>query len=329
MIVARVPAGVRRDEPLARLTTVRTGGSADFFAVAETAEELLAAVRFASVADIPICVVGSGSNLLVADDGVEGLVVKLAGDLARIEPVAPAGSGEPVRSGGVVCGGGARLPQVAARAAVLGLGGIEFGISIPGTVGGAVRMNANAYGGSLAAVIERVEIVSREGHEERRARDLGFAYRRSNLRSGEVVARAHFRLEVREPGVVKERLRELRARRRESQPVGIKTFGSTFKNPGGPAAAGRTAGQLLDAAGCRGLRLGGARFSPAHANFVENCGEATTADVLDLMVEGSRRVLESFGVAMEPEVQLVGRTPWPAELARPADATDPAGGSAR
>jgi UDP-N-acetylenolpyruvoylglucosamine reductase len=299
------PPSVQRDFPLARLATVRTGGPAECFARAGSETGLLELLVWAHAAGAPVAVVGSGSNLLVADEGVPGLVVKLDGELARIE----------VEGERVLCGGGARLPAVAARAARAGLSGIEFGVNIPGTVGGAVRMNANAYGGQLARTLEWVEVVTASGVRRREPRDLGFAYRSSRLDAGEVVARARFALAPADPETVRATLAELRARRHEAQPQGIRTFGSTFKNPesgAGPDDTGRTAGMLLSEAGCNGLTVGGARFAPKHANFVENTGEATTADVVALMAEGRRCVLERFGVALEPEVQTLGpvRFPW-------------------
>jgi UDP-N-acetylmuramate dehydrogenase len=174
------PAGVERDFPLARLTTVRTGGNADFFVRPREEAALLAALRWAAGEGLPVGMVGSGSNLLVADEGFRGLAVKLDGELAAIE-----------RDGEVVvCGGGARLPSAAAKTAGWGLSGLEFGINIPGTAGGAVRMNANAYGGQLAEVLAWVDVSTAEGTERRRPDQLGFAYRRSELGPGEVVARA-------------------------------------------------------------------------------------------------------------------------------------------
>jgi UDP-N-acetylmuramate dehydrogenase len=261
--------------------------------------ELLA---WASQAEVDVNVVGSGSNLLVADEGVCGLVLKLDRGLAAIE----------IEGTSIVCGGGARLPSVAARAARAGLSGIEFGVNIPGTVGGAVRMNANAYGGELASVLEWALIVSAAGSRKRAPADLGLVYRDSNLRPGEIVARARFSLTQSDPQSVKATLAQMRTRRHEAQPQGIKTFGSTFKNPEDSRAEGRTAGLLLSEAGCNGLSVGGARFAPKHANFIENTGEATTADVLAVMHEGRRRVSERFGVELEPEVQTLGRVcfPW-------------------
>jgi UDP-N-acetylenolpyruvoylglucosamine reductase len=302
------PTGVERDYPLARLTTIRTGGAADFFARADSLERLERLLKWAAAQALDVGVVGSGSNLLIADAGVRGLVLKLDGELARIEHEtgSPGGRGRPA-AGRLICGGGARLPQASARAATLGLSGLEFGVNIPGTVGGAVRMNANAYGGELGRVLEWVDVATPAGTDRREPEQLDFAYRRSNLGPREVVAGACFRLERSDPAEVKAVLADMRARRREAQPSGIKTFGSTFKNPDDPRAEGRSAGQLLEAAGCKGLQVGGARFSPKHANFIENLGgRASTADVLALIAEGRRQVRERFGVELEPEVQLLG-----------------------
>ncbi len=309
MSVSAPPPSVQRDFPLARLSTVRTGGPAELFARVGGETQLIELLAWARSAQVPAAVVGSGSNLLIADEGVTGVVVKLEGELAQIERV-----GERT----LLCGGGARLPAVAAYAAREGLSGIEFGVNIPGTVGGAVRMNANAYGGELARTLAWVEVASalREGSggprlERRQPPDLGFGYRTSKLAAGEVVARALFALLPAEPEQVKATLAGLRARRHEAQPQGIKTFGSTFKNPDDPRAGERTAGLLLAEAGCNGLAVGGARFAPKHANFIENTGTATTAEIVALMAEGRRRVLERCGVALEPEVQTLGPVRWP------------------
>jgi UDP-N-acetylenolpyruvoylglucosamine reductase len=297
-----VPSGVERDYPLARLTTIRTGGPAEYFARVDTQDRLEGLLNWAEETALDVGVVGSGSNLLVADAGVRGLVVKLDGELARIEH-------DDER---LICGGGARLPQASARAASLGLAGLEFGVNIPGTVGGAVKMNANAYGGELGRVLEWVDVSTPAGTSRLRPEELGFAYRRSNLGPREVAVRASFLLGRSEPEAIKEVLAEMRRRRHEAQPSGIKTFGSTFKNPDDPRAEGRTAGQLLEAAECKGLQVGGARFSPKHANFVENVGgAASTEDVLAVIAEGRKRVRDRFGVELETEVQLLGEPRFP------------------
>jgi UDP-N-acetylenolpyruvoylglucosamine reductase len=300
--VSSTPASVREDYPLARLATVRTGGAAEHFARAGSEGELRELLSWARASARPVAVVGSGSNLLIADSGVGGLVVKLDRELSNIDLVGPR----------MVCGGGARLPAVAASAARAGLSGIEFGVNIPGSVGGAVRMNANAYGGELARVLEWAQIVTGDGAERRAPAQLGFGYRHSALQPGEIVARASFLLEPGDPEQVRATLEEMRRRRHEAQPQGIKTFGSTFKNPEDPLTQGRTAGLLLSEAGCNGLQVGGARFAPKHANFIENIGTATTADIVELMALGRQRVLERFGVSLEPEVQTLGpvRFPW-------------------
>jgi UDP-N-acetylenolpyruvoylglucosamine reductase len=302
--VIRPPKGVERDYSLARLTTVRAGGRADLFARPEDRAGLSELLSWADSGGIEVSVVGSGSNLLISDQGVRGLVIKLGGELSAIDR-------EGTR---VLCGGGARLPSAAAKAAGWGLAGLEFGINIPGTVGGAVRMNANAYGGELDRVLEWVEVCVVDRVERRTADQLGFEYRRSNLRPGEVVSGASFALAEGDVEPIRRALAEMRGMRREAQPSGIKTFGSTFRNPTGDRrAGGRTAGQLLEAAGCRGLQVGGARLSEVHANFVENAADASTADILALMAEARRSVYERFGVVLEPEVQILGRVEWPAD----------------
>jgi UDP-N-acetylenolpyruvoylglucosamine reductase len=297
-----LPAAVQPDYPLARLTTVRTGGAGEYFARAGSEEELLELLSWAGAQELAVGVVGSGSNLLVSDAGVAGLVIKLDRELAAIA----------LEGDRILCGGGARLPAVAAQAARAGLSGIEFGVNIPGTVGGAVRMNANAYGGELGRVLEWVQLATSAGLERRAPDELGLGYRRSSLAAQDIVARASLRLSPADPDVVKATLDEMRRRRHEAQPQGIRTLGSTFKNPDDPRAGGRSAGILLAEAGCNGLQIGGARFAPKHANFIENLGTATTADVIGVMAEGRRRVLERFGVELEPEVQTLGEValPW-------------------
>jgi UDP-N-acetylenolpyruvoylglucosamine reductase len=305
--MSELPRGVEPDHPLERLTTLRVGGPADFFATPDTEQQLVELLAWTESEDLPVGVVGSGSNLLVADAGFRGLVVKLGGELARIEH-------DGVR---VLCGGGARLPSAAAKTAGWGLTGLEFGVNIPGTVGGAVRMNANAYGGELARVLEWVTVCTGAGVERRAPGQLGFRYRGSNIGEREVVSEAGFRLAEEDGAKVRATMAEMRGRRKAAQPSGIKTFGSTFVNPDDPRAQGRSAGQLLDAAGCGGLERGGARLSPKHANFVENTGGATASDVLAVMAAARRKVHAEFGVTLEPEVQLLGEVAWPDDWTLP------------
>jgi len=285
------------DFPLARLTTVRTGGAAEQFARAGSGRELRELLAWARERRLEVSVLGSGSNVLVADAGVRGLVIKLDRELARIDA-----DGEGLR-----VGAGARLPSVAARAAELGLAGIEFGVNIPGSVGGAVRMNANAYGGALADVLDWVEIVTVDAVTRRGPAELGFAYRSSALERSEIVSRVRFALTPAPPQSIRATLASMRERRHAAQPKGIKTFGSTFKNP-----PGRGAWELLAEAGAGELRVGDARFSPRHANFVENMGAASTTEIVELIAAARERVLDRFGVALETEVQLLGdvRFPW-------------------
>ncbi|MDE3069254.1 MAG: UDP-N-acetylmuramate dehydrogenase [Acidobacteriota bacterium] len=297
------PEGLERGRPLAGNTTVRTGGPAEYFLSVRDGQHVVDALRWARAHELPVTVLGSGSNVLVADDGVGGLVVKPGRSLASIR----------VDGERMICGAGARLPAIAARAAREGLAGIEFGVNIPGTLGGAVRMNAGAYGGELAHVLVSALTASADGLVRHTPEELGFAYRRSALREGEIVIEGTFALRAGDPAALKARLAELRSARHAAQPQAIQTFGSTFKNPVAvPEGAPTTAGQLLEAAGCGGLQIGHVRFSPKHANFIENRGGASTEEVIALMAEGRRRVLEGFGVSLEPEVQTLGdvRFPW-------------------
>ncbi len=298
---ADAPEGVIADHPLSRMTTVRAGGAAQWFARVDDPERLVALLGWARDRQLPVHAIGSGSNLLVSDQGVPGLVIRLDGELGA------------TRFDGhdLIAGGGSRFPQAAAAAARLGLAGIEFGVSIPGTVGGSVRMNANAYGGALANTLQWVEVATADGVQRRDPADLGFAYRHSALTDGEIVVRAAFSLTPSDPTTVKAALAELRDRRKATQPSGIKTFGSTFKNPP-PWPDGPSAGQLLDSAGCRGLEHGRVRLSPVHANFVENTGDATTDEIVALMQIARERVHAEHGIWLEPEVRTLGvvTLPW-------------------
>ncbi len=237
-----------------------------------------------------MAVIGKGSNLLIADDGFTGLVLRLAGRLSTIV----------VRERQLWCGGGASLPRAVQRAAKHGLAGLEFGASIPGSVGGAVAMNAGAYRSELKDVLRWAVICTSEGRRRVGPADLGLGYRKSGLRRDEVVAAAAFDLYHDEPEAIFARLGEFRGQRRATQPQGVRTFGSVFANP-----AGDSSGRLLEAVGCKGLVVGGARFSPVHANFIEASPGCRADDVLALMREGRRRVVASGGPVLEPEVRYL------------------------
>ena len=290
--MARPGVDVREGVPLSRYTTLGTGGPARWFAEPRSVDELVRLLEWAAERDVPVAPVGLGSNLLVADAGFDGLALRLAGDLAAVE----------VHDSALAAGGGATNAVCLHRARAAGLGGFEFACAIPGTVGGGVRMNAGAYGGDLAGVLERALVAEAGGARWLTPGELGLEYRRSSLRPGQVVAAAELRLTPRPVSEIKETIADMQALRKSAQPTNRRTFGSVFKNPEHELTAGR----MLDACGLRGFAIGGARISPKHANFIENDGDARSADALALIAEARRRALERFGVRLEPEVQLLG-----------------------
>jgi len=285
-------AEIAEHVPLARLTTIGTGGRARWFARPESTDELQHVLGWARSRGIGVDVVGLGSNLLVHDDGVDALVVKLAGELA----------GARIDGAVLVAGGGATNAVCLHRARAAGLGGLEFASAIPGTAGGGVRMNAGAYGREFRDVLIDAVVVDADGARTVPAGDLELSYRHSGLRAGEVVAEVRLRLEPSSPDAVKAKVAELLAERKATQPTNKRTFGSVFKNPSADLGAGRA----IELCGLKGHRIGGAVVSPRHANFIENAGGATSANCLTLMAEARRRVFERFGVALEHEVRLLG-----------------------
>jgi UDP-N-acetylenolpyruvoylglucosamine reductase len=288
---------VREMVPLSRFTTLGTGGPARFFAEPATMDELVAALAWAAERELAVAPVGLGSNLLVADEGFDGVALKLGGELAAAR----------AEDGRLAAGGGAPLAVCLHRARSAGLGGLEFACAIPGTVGGAVKMNAGAYGGELAAVLEQALVADADGARWLTPAELGLSYRRSELGPGQVVAQAEFRLESRPVEEIKAVVSEMQALRKAAQPTNKRTFGSVFKNPEHELTAGR----LLEACGLRGYAIGGAQISPKHANFIENAGGARSLDALALMAEARRRALEQFGVELEHEVVLLGELELP------------------
>ncbi|HEX3454644.1 MAG TPA: UDP-N-acetylmuramate dehydrogenase [Gaiellaceae bacterium] len=288
---------VEEHVPLARLTTVGIGGPARALAQPQTLEELEHVVAWAAERGVAIAPIGLGSNLLAADEGVDALVVRLAGDLATVE----------IAGELLVAGGGAANAVALHRARRAGLGGFEFACAIPGTAGGGVRMNAGAYGSDWSEVLERVLLVDPAGAGWLTLAELDLGYRHSALEPGQVVARVEFRLRPRPPDEVKRSVAELNARRKATQPTNRRTFGSVFKNPDHELGAGR----MIEACGLKGHAIGGARISPVHANFIENTGTATAAEALALMAEARRRALDEFGVVLEREVELLGALELP------------------
>jgi UDP-N-acetylenolpyruvoylglucosamine reductase len=283
--------------PLSRFTTIGTGGPARWFARPESVDELQRALVWAADRTVDVETVGLGSNLLVHDEGVEALVLKLAGDLAAAR----------VEGDVLVSVGGTPNAVSLHRARSAGLEGFEFAAAIPGTAGGGVRMNAGAYGREWRDVLLEAVIVDARGARTLSRDELELSYRHSGLRPGEVVARVRFGLEPGTPAAVKSRARELLEQRKATQPTNRRTFGSVFKNPD----SGPGAGRMIEECGLKGRRIGGAQISPRHANFIENPGDATSADCIALMDEARRQVHDRFDVVLEHEVRFLG----PLELA--------------
>jgi UDP-N-acetylmuramate dehydrogenase len=278
---------------LSRFTTLGTGGPARAFARPGSVEEVEELLRWAAERELAVATIGLGSNLLVADEGVDALVLKLGGALATVA----------VEGGQLLAvGGGAPNAVALHRARAAGLGGFEFACAIPGTIGGGIWMNGGAYGGDFSQVLERALVATGEGTSWLTPAELGLSYRHSDLRHGQVVVRAELRLHPRAPDEIKALVRELNARRKAAQPTNRRTFGSVFENPDHELTAGR----MLDACGLKGHRSGGAQISPKHANFIENAGAARTEDAVALMTEARRRAHEAYGVELRHEVEFVG-----------------------
>ena len=288
---------LERGVPLSRFTTIGTGGPARYFTRPETLADVEDALAFAADHAVPVAVVGLGSNLLVADEGVDALVLKLSGELASVH----------VDGDRVVAGGGAANAVVLHRARAAALGGFEFACAIPGTTGGGVWMNAGAYGSDFAGVLERALVASAHGSAWMSPAELGLAYRRSSLEPGQVVASVQLALRPRPEPEIKETVSQLQRLRKAAQPTNKRTFGSVFKNPEHELSAGR----LLEACGLKGFRIGGAVVSPTHANFIENVDGARSRDAIALMAEARRRARAQFGVTLEREVAFLGAIELP------------------
>lgn len=289
---ARFGARLKADAPLAALTSFRIGGPADWLLTVESEEELRVAMAAAWCARAPAFCLGAGTNLLVSDRGVRGLVVRLGEGFMRLEFDGPR----------VRAGAAARFGQLVEEAVERGLGGLEFGEGIPGSVGGGLVMNAGAFGGEIARVVKFVHGVNQQGAAlALTPAEVKFSYRRTELPPHFVIARVDFELAAGERGALRARVAELHAKRAAHQPHGLPNAGSIFKNP-----PGNFAGRLLEGAGLKGARLGDAAFSTEHANFIVNLGAARAEDVRALIELARGRVRERSGVALETEVRLVG-----------------------
>jgi UDP-N-acetylmuramate dehydrogenase len=292
------PARLRFEERLDRHTTFRIGGPAQYFAIVHTEQELACLLKTIHAAGLPLYVLGNGSNLLVSDSGVRGLVIQLAGEFNTYQVAA---------DGLVTVGGGYNLPRLATQLSKQGWAGIDFACAIPGTVGAGLVINAGAHGGELVNVVTSATVVWPDGRlEEIPADRLGLRYRGSDLQgTGAIVTRVTMRLAPGNPAELQEKMQHHLEHRRRTQPLNLPNAGSVFKNPPGDFA-----GRLIQSAGLKGTTRGQAQVSEKHANFVVNLGGATAADVLQLMAHVRDVVEQRFGVRLVNEVQIWGENPY-------------------
>lgn len=281
-------------EPMKKHTTFRIGGPADFFVVPGDIKELCHACHIAKKNDLPLFVLGNGSNLLVADGGMDGVIVQIYRNY----------SGITVRGNQMTIQAGTLLSAASKAALKEELTGFEFAGGIPGTFGGAVVMNAGAYGGEMVQVLEEVTVLTKEGEiKTLKAEELELGYRKSNvLKNGYIVLEGVISLEKGDPQVIRGKMEEYTQARKTKQPLEYPSAGSTFKRP-----EGYFAGKLIQDAGLKGYQVGGAQISEKHSGFVINRGDATAADVMQLIADVQHKIKEKFGVTMEPEVKRVGR----------------------
>lgn len=287
---------ILRDEPLRNHTTFRIGGPCDFFVTANTQEEFIQVIQLCKKEEVPCFMIGNGSNLLIADEGLSGVVLKLNDDVMKL-------SVEEKRDKTIVTAcAGINLSNLAMKIANLSLTGFEFAAGIPGTLGGAIYMNAGAYGGEIKDCILSAHVVSPEGEIiEFSKDDLDLSYRSSSIqRTGHYIISASFEFKKGDYAQIHTRIEDLNRQRREKQPLEFPSAGSTFKRP-----VGYFAGKLIMDAGLRGYRVGDAMISEKHCGFVINVGNATAKDVIQLITDVQRIVKEQFGVTIETEVKLI------------------------
>lgn len=288
-----IASPIWEEEPMRRHTSWRIGGPAQIMVDLHGIEDLRQIVKFTRDRSVPLTVIGAGTNLLVRDGGIRGIVVKLGAGMDSLN----------VRDCVLTAGAGLKLGRLSAEACGAGIGGFEFLAGIPGTVGGAVVMNAGANGSSVSKVVKEVVLIDREGNIfKRKASELGFGYRKSNLLNSEyIVVEAVFRGEYCLPEIIREKINDFLTRRRATQPYDLPNGGSVFKNPPGDSA-----GRLIESAGCKGLAAGDAQVSLKHANFIVNLGEATAMDVVSLINTVRNRVNQMSGIQLVTEVQILG-----------------------
>lgn len=284
---------ILEQEPLSAHTTFRIGGPASFYMIPENAEEIREGIHFAKEREFPFITIGRGSNMLFPDEGYHGVVIEIGSGMNEIEY---SGAGK------IRAQAGALLSAIAREASRHSLTGFEFAGGIPGTLGGAVVMNAGAYGGEIKDCIVSARVMDSAGNESILSREqLELGYRTSVIQSrGDLVLEAEFQFETGDPREIRERMKELNAKRREKQPLEFASAGSTFKRP-----EGHFAGKLIEDAGLRGYRVGDAQVSEKHCGFVVNRGHATAKEVLAVICDVQRKVLESSGVKLEPEVKII------------------------
>ncbi|MBI5561842.1 MAG: UDP-N-acetylmuramate dehydrogenase [Deltaproteobacteria bacterium] len=294
-VIQRFKGKVLFDVPMSGYTSWRIGGPADVMAFPADETDLKDIMAFAESKGFPVHVMGCGTNLLVRDAGVRGVVINMTEGFKDVSWHVDADGAR------AVAGAGARLTELLAECRKRGLAGLEFACGIPGAVGGAVCMNAGAYGAEIKDVCDGVELITKKGARRFIPRDeLGFGYRTSNIPKGGVITRAHFRFRTADEALAA-RIGDIAGRRRLSAKVAFPNAGSVFKNP-----EGRSAGALIEAAGCKGERHAGAQVSEAHANYIVNLGGAKAKDVLHLMAMIRDRVYSASGVVLEPEVKVIG-----------------------
>ncbi len=288
-----LPGRVRAGEPMIRHTSWRIGGLADVFVEPTSREELRLAVSYANERSIPLTIIGAGTNILVPDEGIRGVVVKVGSGLDRIY----------LEENVIIAEAGAKLSRVAAVAREAGLGGFEFSAGIPGAIGGAVVMNAGANGASIGVLVKEILLLNMEGCFFKKTKEeMNFAYRSSALQSERaVVVEAAFSCCRRDKEAIREEMEVFIKKRKETQPLHYPSAGSIFRNPPGDSA-----GRLIEAAGLKGVRVGDAQISTLHANFIINLGAATARDVMALVERARKSVLELFGIELKPEVKVVG-----------------------